>query len=67
MDYLTLGSYAGAGHLLSGINVTGTVSGFGRFLDLDQGLARTTWTQGGTTFLRYVLTSISHVVCSKIP
>lgn len=48
----TLGSYAGAGYLVSKINATGTVSGYSRFLDLDQGIARTTWTQGGTSFIR---------------
>ncbi|KAJ3482321.1 hypothetical protein NLJ89_g12147 [Agrocybe chaxingu] len=46
------GSYAGAGHLLSTLNISGTVSDYGRWLDLDQGLARTSWTQSGTSLIR---------------
>ncbi|KAI0313168.1 glycoside hydrolase family 95 protein [Amylostereum chailletii] len=46
------GSYAGAGYLVSTLNVTGTVSNYGRWLDLDTALARTSWTQAGSTFLR---------------
>ncbi|KAF8154695.1 glycoside hydrolase family 95 protein [Crassisporium funariophilum] len=46
------GSYAGAGHLLSSINSTGAVTNYARWLDMDQGLARTSWTQGGTNLLR---------------
>ncbi|KAA1477785.1 glycoside hydrolase family 95 protein [Dentipellis sp. KUC8613] len=46
------GSYAGAGYLVSTLNVSGDVSGYGRWLDMDQAVARTQWTQGGTSFLR---------------
>ncbi|KAF9479521.1 glycoside hydrolase family 95 protein [Pholiota conissans] len=46
------GSYAGAGNLLSTLGLTGTATNYGRWLDLDQGLAQTTWTQNGTDFLR---------------
>ncbi|KAG6886580.1 hypothetical protein C0995_006789, partial [Termitomyces sp. Mi166 len=45
-------SYAGAGYLISRINTTGTVSNYGRYLDLDEGIARTIWTQLGITYVR---------------
>lgn len=47
------GSYAGAGYLLATLNTSGTVSNYARWLDLDQAVARTTWSQGGATFNRY--------------
>ena len=46
------GSYAGAGYLLSNIYSTGPVTGYSRWLDLEEGVARTTWTQAGTKYLR---------------
>ncbi|OCH86005.1 glycoside hydrolase family 95 protein [Obba rivulosa] len=46
------GSYSAAGYLLSTINVTGTVSNYYRWLDLDAAVAHTLWTQGSTTFHR---------------
>ncbi|KAF8664131.1 hypothetical protein AX16_000821 [Volvariella volvacea WC 439] len=46
------GSYAGAGYLISNINSTGTISNYARWLDLDDGVARTTWTQGGNSYIR---------------
>ncbi|KDR70259.1 hypothetical protein GALMADRAFT_230242 [Galerina marginata CBS 339.88] len=46
------GSYAGSGHLLASMNLAGNVSNYGRWLDLDQGLAGTSWTQNGTDFVR---------------
>lgn len=49
------GSYVGAGHLLSAINTTGVVHNYGRWLDLDQGIARTSWTQSGSNYTRYGL------------
>jgi Glycosyl hydrolase family 65, N-terminal domain len=55
------GSYAGAGYLISNISLNGTVSNYARWLDLDQGIARTSWTQSGTTYLRHV---ISLFICS---
>lgn len=48
------GSYAGAGHLVSTIATSGSVSNYGRYLDLDSALARTSWTQSSTNFARYV-------------
>ncbi|RDB26766.1 putative alpha-fucosidase A [Hypsizygus marmoreus] len=57
------GSYAGAGYLVSGINTTGAVSNYGRWLDLDQGIARTTWTQSGTTYLRSTFCSHPTQAC----
>ncbi|EMD36191.1 glycoside hydrolase family 95 protein [Gelatoporia subvermispora B] len=46
------GSYAAAGYLLSTMNVTGTVSNYFRWLDLDEAVAHTMWTQDTTTFHR---------------
>ncbi|TFY76710.1 hypothetical protein EWM64_g7300, partial [Hericium alpestre] len=46
------GSYAGAGYLLSTLDVSGRVSDYFRWLDLDNAVARTQWTQNGTSFLR---------------
>ncbi|KAF9042885.1 glycoside hydrolase family 95 protein [Panaeolus papilionaceus] len=46
------GSYAGAGHLISTFRVNGSISNYGRWLDMDQGVARTSWTQGGVDFER---------------
>lgn len=48
-----IGSYVGAGHLLSSINTTGPVTNYARWLDIDQSLARTSWTQNGDNILRY--------------
>ncbi|KAF5381765.1 hypothetical protein D9615_005480 [Tricholomella constricta] len=59
------GSYAGAGYLISGINTTGSVSNYGRYLDLDQGIARTTWTQSGTTYLRSTFCSHPTQACTQ--
>ncbi|PPQ70422.1 hypothetical protein CVT24_013172 [Panaeolus cyanescens] len=47
------GSYAGAGHLISTLGVNGSVTDYGRWLDMDQGVARTAWTQGGLSFERH--------------
>ncbi|KAF8157029.1 glycoside hydrolase family 95 protein [Crassisporium funariophilum] len=58
------GSYAGAGHLLSSINSTGPISNYARWLDMDQGLARTSWTQGGADLLR--TTFCSHATRSCV-
>ncbi|KAH7890396.1 glycoside hydrolase family 95 protein [Phlebopus sp. FC_14] len=46
------GSYAGAGYLLSTLNVSGPVTGYARWLDLDEAVSRTTWSQDKATFLR---------------
>ncbi|KAF9465865.1 glycoside hydrolase family 95 protein [Collybia nuda] len=56
---------AGAyGYLVSGISTTNsTVSGYGRFLDLDQGIARTIWTQDKTAFVRSTFCSHPTQAC----
>ena len=48
----SLGSYAASGYLISNVNATGSVSDYKRWLDLDQGLVRTSWTQSGTSYQR---------------
>ncbi|TFY74657.1 hypothetical protein EWM64_g9355, partial [Hericium alpestre] len=57
------GSYAGSGWLISTLDVSGDVSNYGRWLDLDSALAKTQWDQGGDTFLRYVP---DHALISKV-
>lgn len=56
------GSYAGAGYLISSINSTGAISNYARYLDLDQAIARTVWTQGDAVFQRYT-TLFGRLVC----
>ncbi|KAJ8514372.1 hypothetical protein ONZ45_g8082 [Pleurotus djamor] len=46
------GSYASAGNLVTTMNVTGSMTNYFRWLDLDEGVARTSWTQGGQAILR---------------
>uniref|UniRef100_A0A8H8CIZ1 Glycoside hydrolase family 95 protein n=1 Tax=Psilocybe cubensis TaxID=181762 RepID=A0A8H8CIZ1_PSICU len=46
------GSYAGAGHMLATLDINGSISDYSRWLDLDQALAGTSWTQNGHNFLR---------------
>ena len=49
------GAYAGAGYLFTTLNNSWQVSGYARWLDLDQAIARTTWTQGDIELNRLVL------------
>ncbi|KAF9219276.1 glycoside hydrolase family 95 protein [Gyrodon lividus] len=46
------GSYAGAGYLLATLDTSGPVTNYWRWLDLDEAVSRTTWSQGGATFYR---------------
>lgn len=48
----TYGSYSSAGHLVATLDSTGSVSKYARWLDLDEAVSRTTWSDGSTTFLR---------------
>ncbi|KAI0030348.1 glycoside hydrolase family 95 protein [Vararia minispora EC-137] len=50
--FSSAGSYAGAGYLISTLNISGTTTDYGRWLDLDLAVARTKWTQSNSTFLR---------------
>ncbi|PSR78033.1 hypothetical protein PHLCEN_2v7596 [Hermanssonia centrifuga] len=45
-------SYSGAGYLVTSLNITGDVSKYARWLDLDQAVARTTWNQDDISFSR---------------
>ncbi|KAF7303769.1 Glycoside hydrolase family 95 protein [Mycena indigotica] len=58
------GSFAGAGYLISTLNTTGPVSDYGRWLDLDQGISRTTWSQNGTVFIRETFCSNPTQACT---
>ncbi|CAK5262257.1 unnamed protein product, partial [Mycena citricolor] len=46
------GSYVGAGYLVSTLDLSGNQTNVVRWLDLDQGIARNTWTQSGAGFTR---------------
>ncbi|KAF9004601.1 glycoside hydrolase family 95 protein [Cyathus striatus] len=59
------GSYAGAGHLLSTLNVTGAVSSYARWLDLDTAVAKTSWTQAGSAFQRTTFCSHPTQTCTQ--
>ncbi|KAJ6489151.1 glycosyl hydrolase family 65, N-terminal domain-containing protein [Mycena vitilis] len=59
------GSYIGAGYLVSTLNVTGTVSNYARWLDLDQGIARVSWTQAGSAFTRELFCSHPTQACTQ--
>ncbi|KAJ3802095.1 glycoside hydrolase family 95 protein [Lentinula aff. detonsa] len=65
------GSYVGAGYLISSMNVSGPVSSFARWLDLDEGVARSTWSQSNETFVRETFCShpseacVHHIVSSS--
>lgn len=50
----SIGSYSGAGYLLSTLADTDSsnVTNFGRFLDLDNGVAKTVWTEGDSSLSR---------------
>ncbi|KAL4261383.1 Glycoside hydrolase family 95 protein [Pleurotus pulmonarius] len=52
VDAGAYGSYASAGNLITTMNVTGSVSNYFRWLDLDEAVARTSWTQGNQPILR---------------
>ncbi|THU90400.1 glycoside hydrolase family 95 protein [Dendrothele bispora CBS 962.96] len=58
------GSYVGAGRLVSTIHSTGPVSDYARWLDLDDGIARTRWTQSDITFIREVFCSHPTRACT---
>ncbi|KAF7792686.1 hypothetical protein EIP86_003784 [Pleurotus ostreatoroseus] len=57
------GSYAGAGYLVTTLNTTGDATNYARWLDLDQALTRTTWTQDNTTFSRTLFCSNPAQAC----
>ncbi|KAF7324807.1 Glycoside hydrolase family 95 protein [Mycena kentingensis (nom. inval.)] len=59
------GSYTGAGYLIANLNGTGTVSNYARWLDLDQGIARATWTQGGSVLTRETFCSHPTRACTQ--
>ncbi|KAJ7864980.1 glycoside hydrolase family 95 protein [Mycena olivaceomarginata] len=58
------GSYVGAGYLVATLNVTGAVSNYARWLDMDQNIARVTWTQSGSAFTRETFCSHPTQACS---
>ncbi|KAJ2992597.1 hypothetical protein NUW54_g7897 [Trametes sanguinea] len=57
------GSYVGAGYLLSSLNVSGSISQYYRWLDLDTATHSTQWTQGNTTFIRETFCSHPTQAC----
>ncbi|KAI0718400.1 glycoside hydrolase family 95 protein [Cerioporus squamosus] len=59
------GSYVGAGYLLTSMDVTGDVSAFTRWLDMDAAVQRTLWTQSHTTFIRETFCSHPLEACMQ--
>ncbi|KAJ7220491.1 glycoside hydrolase family 95 protein [Mycena pura] len=59
------GSYVGAGFLVANLHTTGLVSDYARWLDLDQGIARVTWTQSGSAFTRETFCSHPTQACTQ--
>ncbi|KAJ7740936.1 glycoside hydrolase family 95 protein [Mycena maculata] len=59
------GSYIGAGYLISTLNLTGQVTNYARWLDLDQAIAHVTWTQAGSAFTRETFCSHPTQACSQ--
>ncbi|KDQ10793.1 glycoside hydrolase family 95 protein [Botryobasidium botryosum FD-172 SS1] len=57
------GSYASAGYLISTMNISGPVTGFARWLDMDEGVARVTWSQSSNYFTRETFCSHPSQAC----
>ncbi|KAJ3542228.1 hypothetical protein NM688_g5996 [Phlebia brevispora] len=57
------GSYAAAGYLVTTMDATDYTTNYTRWLDLDQAVARTTWTQGQTSYSRSLFCSNSAQAC----
>ncbi|KAI0646085.1 glycoside hydrolase family 95 protein [Trametes meyenii] len=57
------GSYVGAGYLLSSISLSGAVSNYFRWLDLDSAVHGTQWTRGNRTFTRETFCSHPAQAC----
>ncbi|KAL1693980.1 glycoside hydrolase family 95 protein [Schizophyllum commune] len=57
------GSYAGAGYLFTTLGTPGDITDYARWLDLDQAIARTTWSQGGTDIDRTTFCSNPAQAC----
>ncbi|KAK0199846.1 glycoside hydrolase family 95 protein [Desarmillaria ectypa] len=66
VDAGAYGSYAGAGHLITTLNITDSgTTNYTRWLDLDQGVARTSWTQDGISYLRSSFCSHLSRTCTQ--
>lgn len=59
------GSYIGAGYLVSSLNITGKTTNYARWLDLDQAIARVTWSQAGSAFTRETFCSHPTQACTQ--
>ncbi|KDQ10794.1 glycoside hydrolase family 95 protein [Botryobasidium botryosum FD-172 SS1] len=57
------GSYVGAGYLISTMNASGPVTGFARWLDMDEGVARATWSQSNNSYIRETFCSYPSQAC----
>lgn len=47
-----IGSYAGAGYLITTLNSTANVTDYARWLDLDEAVAHVTWKAGNDQITR---------------
>ncbi|KAJ6567710.1 glycoside hydrolase family 95 protein [Mycena vulgaris] len=59
------GSYVGAGYLVATLNLTGATTNYARWLDLDQAIARVSWSQAGSTFTRETFCSHPTQACTQ--
>ncbi|KAJ7103723.1 glycoside hydrolase family 95 protein [Mycena epipterygia] len=59
------GSYVGAGYLVATLNITGNATNYARWLDLDQAIARVTWSQAGSAFTRETFCSHPTQACTQ--
>ncbi|CAE6504983.1 unnamed protein product [Rhizoctonia solani] len=58
------GSYSGAGYLNINRNPSGNFTGYARWLDMDQGILKTTWTEPSGSFNRTYFCSNPTQACS---
>lgn len=71
-DQGAYGSYAGAGYLITTMNSTASASNYARWLDMDEGILRTSWTSDGASYLRTSFCSnptracIHHINSTKV-
>ncbi|TFK47366.1 glycoside hydrolase family 95 protein [Heliocybe sulcata] len=59
------GSYSGAGYLVTTLNSTNETSSYARWLDLDNAIARTTWSDGHATYYRETFCSQPTQACTE--
>ncbi|KIY63304.1 glycoside hydrolase family 95 protein [Cylindrobasidium torrendii FP15055 ss-10] len=59
------GSYSGAGHLVTVVNDSSSVTTYRRWLDLDDGVAKTSWSMQDQAYTRSTFCSASSGLCTQ--